>query len=159
MNYNVIKRGNPQKRGEHKFYAAPEYGEIVNIRAIAEDISRSCSLTTSDVIGVVESLIEKLPTYLKNSNKVRLGDLGIMKLSFSSKGQEKAEDVSARDIEGVKILFIPGALLKRALTDVTFSKKGSASVNASESSENAGSSIPKKEESAAEKGGSSEKKE
>lgn len=123
MLYKITKRNNPLKKSEWKFYAAPAYGEEISIRELAREISESCSLTVSDVVGVLESLLAKLPAHLKASNKVRLGDFGIMKLSFSSKGQEKAEDVSSRDVKDVHVLFTPGVEFKKELTDVGFFKR------------------------------------
>lgn len=150
MFYKIQKHENPLKRTECRYYAAPEYGEEMDIRFLANEISKSCTLTMSDVVAVLESLVEKLPVYLKSSYKIRLGELGIMKLSFSSNGQDKAEDVSTRDIKETRVLFTPSVTFKRELKNVSFSKKGAveSEENAKEASgkgegkkENANSSV------------------
>lgn len=63
-----------------------------------------------------------MPFYLKNSNKIRLDGFGIFKLSFSSEGHEKEEDVSAQDIKNLRVLFTPSPELKKELSDISFTK-------------------------------------
>lgn len=123
MKYSITKRINPLKRDEVKFYATADYGDEIDIRMLAEEISKSCTLTVPDVVAVIESLLDKMPLYLKNSNKVRLGNFGIFKLSFSAEGQEKMEDVSAKDIKNLRGLFTPSTHLKKELSDVSYSKR------------------------------------
>ncbi|MEL3908400.1 MAG: hypothetical protein P1P64_05235 [Treponemataceae bacterium] len=50
-----------------------------------------------------------------NSNKIRLDDFGIFKLSFTSEGKEKADDVTANDIKNLKVIFTPSVELKNLL--------------------------------------------
>lgn len=123
MKYSITKRINPLKRDEVKFYATADYSDEIDIRMLAEEISKSCTLTVPDVVAVIESLLDKMPLYLKNSNKVRLGNFGIFKLSFSAEGQEKMEDVSAKDIKNLRVLFTPSTHLKKELSDVSYSKR------------------------------------
>lgn len=124
MFFNIRRRVNPQNRKEYSYYAAPEYGENIDIRTLATEISKSCSLSVGDVIAVLESFIDKLPFYLKASCKVELGGFGRMRLSFSSEGHKKAEDVSYKDIGEPRIIFTPGTALKRELSNVSYSRRG-----------------------------------
>ena len=64
-----------------------------------------------------------MPQYLKSSNRIRLNKFGIFKLSFSSIGHEKAEDVSSNDIKNLRVLFTPSAELKKELSDVSYTRK------------------------------------
>ncbi len=64
-----------------------------------------------------------MPQYLKSSNRIRLNKFGIFKLSFSSIGHEKAEDVSSNDIKNLLVLFSPSAELKKELSDVSYTRK------------------------------------
>lgn len=124
MLYSVVKRQNPLNRKEDsKFYATAKYGEEIDVRTLAKEISKSCTLTTTDIVAVIESFLDKLPGYLKKSNRIRLDRFGIFKLSFSSEGHEKEEDVSAADIKRTRILFTPCAELRHELSDVSYSKK------------------------------------
>lgn len=74
-------------------------------------------------MAVIEAFLDKIPEYLKNSNRIRLNDFAILKLSFSANGQENEEAVSASDITDVRVLFQPCSKLKEALADVVFTKK------------------------------------
>ena len=124
MMYSVKKRQNPLNReGESKYYASAEYGEEIDVSKLAKDISKSCTLTPADIVAVIESFLDKMPQYLKNSNRIRLNKFGIFKLSFSSNGHEKKEDVSSADITNLRVLFTPSAELKKELSDVSYSKK------------------------------------
>lgn len=122
--YSVKRRQNPLNReADAKFYASAEYGEEIDIHALAEEISKSCTLATADVVAVIESFLDKMPQHLKNSNRIRLDNFGIFKLSFSSVGRAKAEEVGSDDIKNVRVLFTPSAKLKKELSDVSFTRK------------------------------------
>ena len=122
MKYRVVKRLNPINNTESKYYAAPQYMEELTVGDLAKDISDACTLNVTDVEAVLTSLVRKLPLYLKNGFKIQLGNFGRVKLSFSSKGSEKAEDVDASSITRKKILFTPSSELKTAIEKATFSK-------------------------------------
>ena len=123
MNYSIKKRQNPLNREDSKFYATAAFGEVVDIQRITDDISKNCTLTPADILAVIQSLVDKLPDYLKNSNKIKLGNFGTFKLSFSSQGQIEEKNVSAKDIKNTRVLFTPSVELKHALSKVTFTKK------------------------------------
>ncbi len=128
MMYSVKKRVNPLNRDESKFYATAEYSDEINIRKLAAEISKSCSLHTADIVAVIESFLDKIPEYLKNSNRIRLDDFAILKLSFSAKGQEEEKNVTSNDITDVRVLFQPCKKLREQLSDVTYTKKKNAAV-------------------------------
>lgn len=122
MKYRVIKRMNPLNKEEIKFYAAPQYMEDLTMLDLAKDISDACTLNVTDVEAVLTSLVRKLPMYLKNGFKIQLGNLGRVKLSFSSKGCEKAEDVTASTITAKRILFTPSSELKSEIENASFTQ-------------------------------------
>ena len=118
MEYTVLQRANPLNRTEaKKFFASPIWSTVITIRTFAQEISKSCTLTATDVVAVLEAFMQLLPLFLKNGHVVRLGDFGIFRLSFSSMGQEIKDDVSAKDISNVRVLFRPGVQLKKELQD------------------------------------------
>lgn len=120
MKFKTFKRANPLKRSEVKFYARPNYIGTIKIDTLANEISKMCTLSTADVYAVIESLLLIFPRFLTNSMKIKLGDFGIFKISFSSLGKKKASDIKTKDIRDVKVLFLPGKKLKRALKDMKF---------------------------------------
>lgn len=124
MMYSVTQRQNPlDRQADSKYYASAEYGEEIDVTMLAKEISKSCTLTAADIVAVIESFLDKMPQYLKNSNRIRLNKFGIFKLSFSSEGRDKAEDVSSNDIKSLRVLFTPSAELKKELSDVSYTRK------------------------------------
>ena len=124
MQYSIVSRQNPLNRGaDAKFYPKPEWNQEITIRRLSEKIAKSCTLTPADVTPVLESFLIELPDYLIDGHPVRLGDFGILKLSFSATGQDQKEKVTASDINNVRVLFRPSTRLKQELSNVSFTKR------------------------------------
>ncbi len=114
------KRINPQNlKAEGKFYPAPAYIAEIGVNQLAEEISSSTTLTPTEVIGVIRSLLLTVPKYMLLGYKVRLDSFGIFKLGLknkaSCKGYEKAGLVTASDIEGIRVMYTPDSMLKAKL--------------------------------------------
>lgn len=108
MKYKTQKKLNPRDPATpKKYYAVPVYDGTVEFDEIVNRISRTCTLTPADVTAVLRALSDELPHYLMEGRSVNLENLGRFRLSFSSDGQEKENDVSASDIKNVKIIFRP----------------------------------------------------
>lgn len=110
------KRLNPRNlEAEGKFYPAPAYIAEIGVNQLAEDISASTTLTPTEVIGVIRSLLLTVPKYMTLGYKVRLDNFGIFKLGLKNnancKGHEKASEVTASDIAGLKVLYTPDTML------------------------------------------------
>lgn len=119
------KRLNPQNIGaEGKFYPAPTYISEIGINELASEISTATTLTPTEVIGVLRSLLLTVPKYMLLGYKVRLDSLGIFKLGLKTdcKGWNKASDVSINDIKGVKVIFTPDSMLKAKLEKPSYVK-------------------------------------
>lgn len=124
MEYSIVARENPLDRdAAPKFFPKPEWNQEITIRRLSERIAKNCTLTPADVTAVLESFLSELPDYLKDGHPVRLGDFGILKLSFSANGQEQQENVSASDITNVRVLFRPSTRLKQELSTVSFTRR------------------------------------
>ena len=64
MEYTVLQRANPLNRTEaKKFFASPIWNSAVTIRAFAQEISKSCTLTATDVVAVLEAFLQLLPLF------------------------------------------------------------------------------------------------
>ena len=121
------RRNNPfAKDAEGKFFPAAAHIAEIGINRLAEEISQSTSLTPAEVIGVIRSLLLIVPRYLLLGYKVRLDSFGLFRLglrkSESCKGYEKATEVTARDIEGVRMMFRPDAMLEAKLKSPSYVK-------------------------------------
>ena len=114
------KRLNPRDlEAEGKFYPAPAYIAEIGVNQLAEEISSSTTLTPTEVIGVIRSLLLTVPKYMMLGYKVRLDSFGIFKLGLKNtaacKGHEKASEVTANDIAGVRVMYTPDSMLSAKL--------------------------------------------
>lgn len=121
------KRKNPRDLdAEGRFYPAPAYISEVGINQLASEISESTALTPAEVIGVIRSLLSIVPRYMLLGYKVRLESFGIFKLGLKTaatcKGYEKATDVTANDINGVKVMFTPDVMIAGKLNKPEYIK-------------------------------------
>ncbi|MDR1985090.1 MAG: HU family DNA-binding protein [Prevotellaceae bacterium] len=124
MKYKLIERKNPQNpQATPKVYAAPVNDGKVSQKDIAADIVGLSSLSRGDVANVIDSLIDTVPKYLLMGKSVSLGELGTLRISFTSEGVASAEDFSVSLISGVKIIFTPSVALKKKIEEIHFEKE------------------------------------
>ena len=113
MFFNTRKKTNPRNPSESKYYPCPRYTGKVDLHQIAEQISYASSFTEADVYGVLSIFAAMIPRYLELGEIVEIEGLGTFRISFSGKGSEKREDVQAKDVDGIKMLFTPIIALMR----------------------------------------------
>lgn len=124
MEFKVTMRSNPKdETGTKKFHPFPAYSGTKTLTDIAKDISYSTTLTPVDVKAVIEALVVVLEKELLNGTKIKIDHFGIFKVSFGGTGHENPDEVTVKDIGGVKIVFIPDPeLRKRIKAFITFEK-------------------------------------
>ena len=118
-------RINPQNKGAPaKYYPAAACIAEVNTNQLAEEISESTTLTSTDILGVINSLLRIIPKYLMLGYKIRLDTFGAFKLGLKTncKGYDKAKEVTSNDISGVKILFLADSMMKSRMEKPQFTK-------------------------------------
>ena len=115
-----IKRFNPQNRSLWKWYLTQEKSGTVGIKDIAKEIEGRSALSLGDVQSVLSNMMEVLPTFLKLGQSVNLEGFGTFRVSVTSEGTATPEELNARHVNGVKLLFLPSADLKRGLEGITF---------------------------------------
>ena len=96
-------------------------GEL-DLEALSERISSSCSVTESDCYAVVISLVKEIAVALEQGNIVRLGQLGSFQISVQSTGSPTPEEVDKSNIKRSSIIFRPGKKLKTMLKQLVFKK-------------------------------------
>jgi predicted histone-like DNA-binding protein len=123
MKYKLTERRNPQNpQAASKLYAAPVNEGRVSQKEIAADIVGLSSLARGDVANVIDSLIDTVPKYLLMGKSVSLGELGTLRISFSSEGVASEEEFNVNLISGVKIIFTPSVELKKQIDGIHFEK-------------------------------------
>jgi predicted histone-like DNA-binding protein len=123
MKYKFIERKNPQNpEAPGKLYASPVNDGKVSQREISADIVGLSSLSRGDVNNVIDCLLDTLPKYLLLGKSVSLGELGTLRITFSSEGVDTAEEFTVGKIKGARVLFTPSPALRKAIADIKFEK-------------------------------------
>jgi predicted histone-like DNA-binding protein len=115
-----VQRTNPQDRTQSKWYLTQEKSGTVGIKEIAKEIEGRSALSLGDVQSVLSNLVEVLPTFLKLGQSVNLEGFGSFRVSVTSDGAAAPEELNARHVRGVKLLFLPSSGLKRSLEGIAF---------------------------------------
>ena len=124
MRYKLTERRNPlDKNAPKKLYAAPVYGGKIDKNQIAADLVLISALSRGDISSVIENLLDAIPKYLLRGYSVQLGDLGTLRISFSSEGVDDPDSFDVGMIRGRKILFTPGSAFKKILRDLAFERE------------------------------------
>ena len=97
----------------------------VQLSELSQQISKECSFTSADVIGVLEAFISVVPRMLLDNCSVELGDFGIFSLHAKAKGSPAVHQVSSKNISEVKMVFRPGKRVKQSLAEAKFQKQES----------------------------------
>lgn len=128
MKYSISKRPNPINKGEApKYYATPVWERQCSLETLADEISLATSLTPADVRACLYAFLQAIPQHLMAGQAVNLEGFGIFRLSFSvSGGHEDAKEVSAADIETLRVLFRACARLKEHLDKTPFTPERKA---------------------------------
>ena len=123
VKYSVIPRINPRDREtEPKFYAQVQTSGDVSMREMCERIEQSCTVTKADVYAVLVAMENVIIDALKGGEIVRLGELGTLRVSLSSKGALTEKEYNTSLITRKRILFRPGTVLSEAMANLTFMK-------------------------------------
>lgn len=108
-------------------------GSPVSTKQVAERLSRESTVSLADVYAVLMSLGGVLGDYMSQGRSVKLDGIGTFYFTATANknGVAKEEDVSAKQINGIRVRFIPetsykqngstpaGRRATRSLTDVS----------------------------------------
>lgn len=87
-------------------------GQSVDLNFIAQKMQDRSSLSIGDIRSTMQNFVEKLKEQLLEGKSVNIAGLGVFLLAAKSKGEAKAEDVTARSVESVRIWFQANKELK-----------------------------------------------
>lgn len=123
LKYKLIERGNPSNPdAPRRIYAAPVKTGTKTISSLSTDIADISSLSWGDINNVITNLVERIPKELLEGQSVSLGELGTLRISFSSEGVQSEEDFHTNKIKNLKVIFTPGKLIKEEIKKAKFSK-------------------------------------
>ena len=124
IKFNVIERGRPGVAGggEKKFYASAQSNGDLTLAGLTRQIERSSTVSGADIRAVLYAMVEAMEDALANGQIVRMGDLGSLRVSLSSNGEETAEAVKGSSIRNARVIFTPGKAIKNMLGNVSFER-------------------------------------
>jgi predicted histone-like DNA-binding protein len=87
----------------------------MELEDLAKEISGRSSLTEGDILNVLANFVDVLPTFMREGYSVRLGKLGMVRLTLRSASTPTEEAFTSNHIRAVKIVFRPGKRLEEAV--------------------------------------------
>ena len=113
--YKVITRPtDPRVPNSPKIYYPHliTLGQSVNLKYIAQKMQDRSSLSVGDIKSVIQNFVEKMKEQLLEGKTVNIAGLGVFMLAAKSKGSDKAEDITAKSVDSVRICFQANKELK-----------------------------------------------
>jgi len=121
MRIKLVQRFNPLDRNQNaKYYAHMENEGVVDLYDLANQITKYSSLSTGDILNVLDNLVDAISLFLLMGRGVQVGRLGMFRIILKSNGAETPEEFSYNLIHRVKLLFTPNAQLKKQLEDISY---------------------------------------
>ncbi len=121
--YTVVSKVNPQDRlAPKKYYPSVKSTGKATVRDMADQVGRISTVSSIDLVAMIEAFLIVIPLQLAEGKIVDLGDFGSFRLRIRSEGSDTAEEVTARNITNVLVSFYPGKHFKEVLDHITFQK-------------------------------------
>ena len=123
VKYVVVGRGNPQNREEEKkYYACAKSSGNITLEDMSRQIEKNCTLTSTDIMAVLNATDEMIREHLAKGMIVRIGNLGHVRLALSSKGALSPDQFTSANITRAKVVFTPSKATKKALKILEYEK-------------------------------------
>ena len=87
-------------------------GQSVSLKYLAEKMRDRSSLSVGDIKSVIQNFVDKMKEQLLEGKTVNIAGLGVFMLAAKSKGSDKAEDITAKSVDSVRICFQANKELK-----------------------------------------------
>ena len=91
-----------------KWYARAVATSVVDTRKLAEIMQRNCTVKKSDILAVLDELVETMRDQLQDSKRVKLDGFGSFKIGIRSCGAATAKEFStSENVKGMRVIFMP----------------------------------------------------
>ena len=109
MKYKIVKETKPSLSTFGKYKAVAVHERTLDTKKIIEEVKeRNGFLSEGTVEAVLIGLSEVIGRHLRNGDKVRLDEWGLMKLEIESDKVDAPEDFKPKKhIRGVRLHFLP----------------------------------------------------
>lgn len=99
-------------KGKSVYSAQPAAQDIITFHSLCKRIAEESSLTSADVKGILDRLVNILSDELPNGKTVRIGELGSFRLSFGSPQVLNPKEFSVDQIGRHRLVYVPSAEIK-----------------------------------------------
>ena len=108
MKYKIVKEMHSTLKNFGRYRAKAVHHNTIDSEQLCQEIEANCSAKVSDVRLVLAELSDTLMRHLRNGDRVRLEDLGLLKLEIESEKVDDPKEFKARKhIRGVRLHFLP----------------------------------------------------
>jgi nucleoid DNA-binding protein len=108
MKYRIKKETNPTRTTCGKYKAVAVHYHTVDSKQLIKETAQRMGTHTSNVLGVLSSVAAVVNSHLREGDRVRLPDWGMMKLEIESEKVDNLKDFRAKKhIRGVRLHFLP----------------------------------------------------
>ena len=125
MRYRIKKETKPTLPTFGKYKAVAVHNQTIESRELFEEAARHSGVSGGVLEGLMMTVAETVRRHLKNGDKVRLKDFGLLKLEIESEKVDNLKDFRAKKhIRGVRLHFIPASEngSPELYKDITFEK-------------------------------------
>jgi predicted histone-like DNA-binding protein len=124
VKYTLSLKGNPgDVNAPKKFYGSAKSVGSISLRQISKKIADISTVSSVDVMAVLEALLYVIPEQISEGKIVRLGDFGSFKLSIKTEGSLLEENFSTHNIIKNRLVFTPGKEIKKTLSHIDYEKE------------------------------------
>jgi hypothetical protein len=108
MRYRIKKETKPTLPTFGKYKAVAVHYQTIDSKQIVKETAQRTSFSEGNIIGVLMSVAEVVNSHLREGDRVRLPEWGLMKLEIESDKVDNLKDFKAKKhIRGVRIHFLP----------------------------------------------------
>ena len=108
MKYRIKKETKPTLLTFGKYKAVAVHYQTIESKQIIKETAKRMGTHEANVHGILVSLAEVVNAHLREGDRVRLPDWGMMKLEIESEKVDNLKDFRAKKhIRGVRLHFIP----------------------------------------------------
>ena len=108
MRYRIKKETNPTRPTCGKYKAVAVHYHTVDSKQLIKEAAQRMGGHTSNVLAVMSTVAAVVNDHLREGDRVRLPDWGMMKLEIESEKVDNLKDFRAtKHIRGVRLHFLP----------------------------------------------------
>ncbi len=107
VSYKIKKYVNSHSEKNGQFYARSVVTDLMDMDAMASKIQQNCSMKKSDVLAVINEMVEVMSEAIQDSKRVKLNGFGSFKIGLRSTLAPTLADFSQNNIKSFHIVFQP----------------------------------------------------